>query len=219
MNDIVMPREKAIQYGIGCLSEHELLALIIKSGYRDGSVFELVDDLLVKARGFDNLLSLSYEELVSIKGIKKAKALELLAILEIAKRLSRIDVIKEDTLSDPSKVVDWLKFNIAFLDHEEFFVVFLNKKGNVIKYESLFKGDKSSSIVAVDEVLRRALLLNACAILVAHNHPSGDCKPSKEDLSLTNKLKGSCDLMNIPLLDHIIVSTSSYFSFKKHSLL
>ncbi|MBQ0035640.1 MAG: DNA repair protein RadC [Firmicutes bacterium] len=219
MNEIMLPREKALKYGISCLSNYELLALIIKSGYKDSSVYELSDDLLELCHGFDNLLSLSYEELTSIKGIKKAKALEIMAILEIAKRLSKVDCIRQESLDNPNKVIEWLRFNIAFSDHEEFFVVYLNGKGGIIKYESLFRGSKSSSIVAIDEVLRKALLLKTSAILVAHNHPSGNVEPSRNDINITTKLKRSCEMLDIPLLDHIIVSKESYFSFKNHGLL
>ena len=103
MNEL-LPREKALKYGISCLTNNELLALVIKSGYEDKSVFELADDLLLLANGFDNILGLSYEELVSIKGIKKAKALEIMAILEISKRLSKVDKISENELKKISSL-------------------------------------------------------------------------------------------------------------------
>lgn len=219
MKDELMPREKALEFGIASLNNNELLALVLKSGYKDLNVFELVDKLLEYSNGFYNVLTLTYEELINIKGIKKAKALEILAILEIAKRLSKPQVVNEDVMLSPDKVVNWLRYNLGFLTHEEFFAVFLNNKGSIIKYESLFKGSKSSSIVAVDEVFRRAILLKASSLLIAHNHPSGICEPSRQDIDITDSLKNASAMLGIPLLDHIIVSNTSYYSFKKSGLL
>ncbi len=218
MNDM-MPREKALEYGISSLNNNELLALVLKSAYKNKNVFELVNEILNLANGFNNLLSLSYEELVSIKGIKTAKALEIMAILEISKRLSKIDMINEKELSNPNKIVEWLRFNVAYSNQEEFFAVYLNAKGGIIKSEILFKGSKNSSIVAVDEILRKAILLKSSAIIVAHNHPSDDVNPSQNDIDLTKKLYKSSILIGVPLLDHIIIGKSSYFSFKNHFML
>lgn len=218
MNEM-MPREKALEYGISSLSNNELLALIIKSAYKDTSVFELADDILILANGFNNLLSLSYEELISIKGIKKAKALEILAILEISKRLTKIDTINETQLSNPEKVVEWMRFNVGYSNQEEFFAVYLNARGSIIKAEVMYKGSKNSSIVGIDEILRKAIILKASALVVAHNHPSDDVKPSKNDIEITHKLYNSCSMLGIPLLDHLIIGKSNYFSFKNHNML
>lgn len=218
MNDM-MPREKALEYGIASLNNNELLALIIKSAYKDKNVFELADDILNLANGFNNLLSLSYEELISIKGIKTAKALEIMAILEISKRLSKIDMINEKQLTNPSKVVEWIRFNVGFSNQEEFFAVYLNAKGSIIKAEVMYKGSKNSSIVGIDEILRKAIILKASALVVAHNHPSDDVEPSNNDIELTNKLYRASKLVGIPLLDHLIIGKSSHFSFRNNSML
>lgn len=218
MNE-VMPREKALEYGISSLNNVELLALIIKSAYKDKNVFELAEDILFLANGFNNLLSLSYEELVSIKGIKTAKALEIMAILEISKRLSKIDTINESQLNNPQKIVEWIRFNVGFSNQEEFFAVYLNARGTIIKAEIMYKGSKNSSIIGVDEILRKAIILKASAIVVAHNHPSDSVMPSNNDIDLTNKLYSSCKMLGIPLLDHLIIGKSNYFSFKNHNML
>lgn len=218
MNDM-MPREKALEYGIASLNNNELLALIIKSAYKDKNVFELADDILNLANGFNNLLSLSYEELISIKGIKTAKALEIMAILEISKRLSKIDMINEKQLTNPSKVVEWIRFNVGFSNQEEFFAVYLNARGSIIKAEVMYKGSKNSSIVGIDEILRKAIILKASALVVAHNHPSDDVEPSNNDIELTNKLYRASKLVGIPLLDHLIIGKSSHFSFRNNSML
>lgn len=214
-----MPREKALEYGISSLNNNELLALVIKSAYRDRNVFELADDILNLANGFNNLLSLSYEELISIKGIKTAKALEIMAILEISKRLSKIDTINESQLNNPSKIVEWMRFNVGYSNQEEFFAVYLNARGSIIKAEIMYKGSKNSSIVGIDEILRKAIILKASALVVAHNHPSDNVEPSNNDIDLTHKLYNSCLMLGIPLLDHLIIGKSNYFSFKNHNML
>ncbi|MBR0419679.1 MAG: DNA repair protein RadC [Erysipelotrichaceae bacterium] len=219
MNDELLPREKALQYGISSLNNIELLALIIKFAYKDRNVMQLAEDVIKAADGFSNLLSLTYEELVAIKGIKKAKALEIMAILEIYKRLSKVDRISEPELNSPGKIVEWLRFQLSFSHQEEFFVVYLNARGNIIKSEVMFKGNSRSSLVGIDEILRKAILIKASMILVAHNHPSDNVEPSNADLELTARLSEASSMMGIPLIDHIIVGKSDYFSFKNHGML
>lgn len=215
----LLPREKAIRFGISSLTDEELLALIIKSAYKNKSVYELVDELLEVSNGFENLLSLTYEELISIKGIKQAKAFEIIAILEIAKRINKIDRIEETNYDQPNKVVNWLRTNIAFSDKEEFLTIYLNGKGSIIKSEIMFKGNKNSSMVGIDEILRKAILIKASYILVAHNHPSGNIEPSVADIEITERLAKSASMIGIPLLDHIIISKNDYFSFKNNDML
>lgn len=215
----MLPREKALKYGINALTNEELIALIIKSGYKNHDVFCLSKDVLDKAKGFRNLLSLSFEELISIKGINNAKALEIIAILEIAKRLCSVDEIKEEILDSSSGLIDYLRFNIGYSSQEEFYVFYLNSQGSIIKEELLFKGTKNRSLVGIEEVIRRALLNNASAFVVSHNHPSGKVIPSKADIEITTSLAKAGALMNIPLLDHIIVSRYGFYSFKQEGLL
>ena len=124
-----------------------------------------------------------------------------------------------DSLSNPQKVVNFIRYRIGYEDTENFNVLYINARGNIIKCETLFKGGKTQSIVAIDEVLRRAILLKAHSIIVSHNHPSGNTTPSPQDLEITEKLKGACELVGIPLLDHVIVSKIDYFSFKKNGLI
>lgn len=215
----MLPREKTLKYGINYLTNEELLALVIKTGPKGSNVFKLVEEIIEKANGFKNLLTLTYEELTSIKGIGRAKSLELLAILEIARRLSSMDTISERQLDTPDKIADWLRFEIAFSSQEEFVVIFLANSGKIIKYEVLFKGSKNCSVVSPDEILRKAILYKAAAIVVCHNHPSDRVEPSQADLQLTSNLKRACSVMSIPLLDHIIVGKDSYYSFRENGVL
>ena len=215
----LMPRQKALRFGIVSLSESELLALVLKSAGPNRNVFQLVDEVIEKANGFHNLPSLTYEELASISGIKEAKALELMAILEIAKRLSSLERIGQSELNSPDKVVEWLRFNLGFSTQEEFFVIYLNSRNAIIKSEIMYRGNRNTASIGIDEILRKAILIRASGLLVAHNHPSDIVTPSQSDIKLTEKLSGACRLLSIPLIDHIIISKSSYFSFKNHSML
>ncbi|MCR5095758.1 MAG: DNA repair protein RadC [Erysipelotrichaceae bacterium] len=215
----MMPREKALRFGISSLNNNELLALIIKSAYRDKGVLELAQDVIETADGFMNLLSLTYEELVSIKGIKEAKALEIMAMLEIYKRLSKVDRICEPQLDSPGKIVEWLRFELGFSLQEEFFVVYMNARGRIIRSEVMFKGNSRSSLVGIDEIMRKAVINKAAMILVAHNHPSDNIEPSKADIELTMRLSQASQLFSIPLIDHIIIGKSDYYSFKNHGML
>lgn len=215
----IMPREKAAKYGISSLDDHELLALILKTGYADKSVFELSEDILEKANGIENLCSFDIEELTSIKGLGTAKAYEILAIIEIYKRLTKVEKVSEEVMTSPKNIVSWIRFNIAFSNQEEFFVLYISTRGSIIKSEVLFKGTKTSSLVSVDEVIRRAVLLRADSLVVAHNHPSGNPQPSKEDIEITKRLSGCLKMMDLRLLDHIVVTRNDYFSFRSAGLL
>ena len=218
-NNKLMPREKALNYGIDSLDDNELLALVIKTGYKDKDIFELVNEIIEKANGFNNLLSINYEELISIKGIKEAKALEILAILEISKRLSRVKKIEMDAIDGSKALVEWCRCNIGFSLQEEFMAIFLNNCGYILKHEIMFKGTETSSIISISEIIRRAILLKASHIVIAHNHPSGKALPSIDDKELTENLSKSLKMMNIKLLDHLIITKYDYYSFNKEGLL
>lgn len=220
MNEFLMPREKALTYGFNSLNENELIALILKSAHKGSNVFKLADDLISKANGFNNLLSLNYEELITIKGIKKAKALEILAILEICKRLTNVNSVFDNKSTLNTKmIVDYLKFNIGYKTQEEFFVIFINGKGKILKAETMFKGTDDRTYVAIDEILRKALIIKAKGIVIAHNHPSDDSSPSSFDIELTKNIVEGCKHIGISFIDHIIVSKSNYYSFKSSGIL
>ena len=182
-------------------------------------MLELAQDVIETADGFMNLLSLKYEELVSIKGIKEAKALKIMAMLEIYKRLSKVDRICEPQFDSPGKIVEWLRFELGYSLQEEFFVVYMNARGRIIRSEVMFKGNSRSSLVGIDEIMRKAVINKAAMILVAHNHPSDNIEPSKADIELTMRLSQASQLFSIPLIDHIIIGKSDYFSFKNHGML
>ena len=219
MDENLLPREKALYYGLQTLTNKELLALVLKSAYRNTNVLSLSNDVINKAGGFRNLLSLTYDELIEIKGIKKAKALEILAMLEIFKRLSRVDSIEDSKNMNALKLVDFLRFEIGFKEREEFYLILINSKGDILKAESMYRGTSEYSPVAIDEILRNALMNKTKYVVVAHNHPSDNVEPSEADVKLTKAISDGCKVVGIKFLDHLIVSQSSYFSFKTAGLL
>lgn len=217
--DELLPREKALAFGLEVLTNKELLALVVKTGFRGNDVFKLSEAIIDKANGFENLLSLNLEELCEIKGIKVAKALELMAILEIAKRLSKIDLINEEVIANPDDLANWIRFHVGFSTLEQFVLIMLNSRGKVKRHKTLFVGSKNAATVATDEVMRQAILNKSSSIVIAHNHPGGYPKPSGADIEITSKLAKAAALFNIPLLDHLIVSPQGYYSFKREGLL
>lgn len=213
------PREKALKFGIRSLSNRELLAILLRSGYHNKSSLEIADDILSKSFGMKNISKLELHDLIKIKGIKKAKALELLAAFEISRRSSYELIDKMDVISKPDQLISYLNKDIGSLKQEHFLVVYLDVKNRIISIEKLFKGTLNQSLVSPREAFKNALIHSAYSILLVHNHPSGDINPSEQDIILTDKFVEIGRLFNIKVVDHIIVSNSSYFSFAKERLI
>ncbi len=207
------PREKALKYGVKSLSNIELLAILIRSGYQGCSSLKIAEDILVKACGIGNLSRLKLSDFLKIKGIKETKALELLTCIELSKRMAYEECLETDVIDKPNKLVSWLNKEIGSSDQEEFMVVYLNVKNRIIGYRILFKGTIDSSIVHPREIFKEALLLSSSRVLLVHNHPSGDITPSEADIQSTLKIIEAGKLMGIKVIDHIIVTNNRYFSF------
>ena len=213
------PREKIRNYGVASLSDSELLAILLGSGYKGKSSVEIANELLRETGGFNGLMRLSLTEIMKLKGIKLAKATLLLASMEIARRLNYETVLDKDVLSDPSSIVEWLRSAYGYLEQEIFVVIFLDVKNRVLGYEELFRGSIDNVHVEAREIFKKAFKFNARKIIVSHNHPSGICEPSRADEKVTTELETAGSIMNIPLVDHVIVSNCGYYSFKEHGKL
>lgn len=213
------PREKGIIFGVEILSNRELLAILIRSGYHGVSSLDLASELLVKSNGISNLKKMNLNDLMKIKGIKKAKAIELLACFELAGRMTYEETRNIDVILKPNDLVRWLNLKIGNEFQENFIVIYLNVKNHIIDYSILFKGTLDSSVVHPREIFKEAVIKSSSSIIIAHNHPSGILTPSLADVELTNKLNEIGIMMNIRLQDHVIVNNNSYFSFREQSLL
>lgn len=212
------PREKALRYGLESLSDLELVALILQSGNKNRSVFEIASDVLKESEGLSKLMSTHVNTLMQIQGIREVKALQLLASVELSKRVIRSKVYHASIMR-PEDVIEWFEFEYGSLPQECFIALYLDTKSKLISHRVLFKGTLNESVVHPREVFKEAFLQNANSVLIAHNHPSGDCTPSKADFEVTYKMVHVAMTMGVNLIDHIIVGQNQYYSFKEHKYL
>ena len=208
------PRERLINNGVESLSNEELIAILLKTGNKDNSAKELANILIKELDGIKHLNNINYEKLKSIKGIGPAKACELLASIELGKRINReITSINNIILNKTSKVYEYYKDILGDKQQEYFYCVYLDNKKRVIKDKLLFIGTLNYSVVHPREVFKNAYLLSASSIICIHNHPTGNTLPSKPDLELTKKLIEAGNLLGIKVIDHVIIGKNNYYSF------
>lgn len=212
------PREKALRYGLESLSDLELVALILQSGNKNRSVFEIAYDVLKESEGLSKLMQMHVNTLMQIQGIREVKALQLLASVELSKRVIKSKVYHASILK-PEDVIEWFEFEYGVLQQECFIALYLDTKSKLIAHRVLFKGTLNESTVHPREVFKEAFLQNANSVLIAHNHPSGDCTPSQADFEVTYKMVHVAITMGVHLVDHIIVGQNQYYSFKEHKYL
>lgn len=224
-----MPYEKYEKYGLDALTDSDLLAVLLRTGTKEMNVHELSQYLLTyinkeqrhqpQKTSLISLYELSYEQLQEIKGIGKVKALQIIALLELSKRIAKEKHEPNDRISSP-RILS--RYFMEILRHEQkecFVVTFLDAKCKMIGYQMVSTGSLTASIVHPREVYKQAIQKSAHSIIVLHNHPSGDPTPSKEDLQITERLKKVGEVIGIPLLDHIIIGDGIYRSLKEESYL
>lgn len=208
------PRERLITYGSEKLSNEELLMIFLKTGIKGYSVKDVSLNLLKCCGGINNLKNMTLNKLIMVKGIGMVKAIELVALIELSKRMqeeiSINDVIK---CTNPLNIISY--FNYLFKDkkQEEFYVIYLDNKKKYLDKKKLFVGSINFSISHPREIFKEAYLLSASFIICIHNHPSGDATPSNEDIIVTRRIKEIGDLHGIYLVDHIIIGNNTYYSF------
>ena len=210
------PREKALRYGLDTLSDHELLAILIGSGYKGENVIELAVHLLSNYGGLLNLSNIPFNELKKNKGIKNAKALNLAAIFEFHKRLSFKLIEDNKEKIDAEYLYNKYYPMIGKSLQEQVIIVVLSKFKNVIHESILFKGSEKGVSYSFGEIVQKIMAYGGKYFYLIHNHPNGDCKPSQQDIIATGYLLTKSKEMNYPMLDHIIIATNGYYSFKKN---
>lgn len=214
------PREKLIQKGKVSLSDAELLAILIGSGSRDQSAVDLCKKILSGAgNSLSELGKLSINQLTGYKGIGQAKAVAIVAALELGRRRRTEEALEKKKITSSASVFELMQPIIGELPHEEFWIIYLNNSNKVIDQLQLSKGGITGTLVDVRLALKKALELGATSIILSHNHPSGNLSPSSADKQLTQKLKTAGESLDIKILDHIIVTEKSYFSFADEGLL
>ena len=206
------PRERLIAYGVEALSNEELLAIILKSGTRNKSVKSLASEVLNNAVEIDRLKDGGLNLLTSINGIGETKACEVLASIELGKRIYLIGQKNKYKIKTSKDVYDLMKYDLSLKQQEYFYCLYLNNKHEVLERQLLFMGTVNKSLVHPREVFKYAYLSSASGIICIHNHPSGDVNPSRDDIILTEKLVEIGRIQAIPIIDHIIVGDDSYYS-------
>ncbi|MDR1995831.1 DNA repair protein RadC [Azonexus sp.] len=215
------PRERLLAHGPAALSDAELLAIYLRVGVRGKSAVDLARDVIGRFNGrLDALTEASLKELASISGIGLAKAAQLKASFELARRALNQEMTRHDTLSSPGRVRDWLRLHLAARPHEVFMALWLDAQNRLLKAEELFAGTLTQTVVYPREVVKAALSQNAAAVILAHNHPSGIAEPSTADGLLTRNLKDALAIVDVRLLDHFIVAGNAPpLSFAERGLL
>lgn len=214
------PREKLIKNGVRALTDSELLALIIGSGTKEISAVELSRIILAESsNNFDKLAKKTVKELTKIKGVGEAKAISIVATLEIGRRRKEIEPEKTTTITSSYDAFQLFFSDLIDLPHEEFWVAFLNRSNKVIEKTKISQGGISGTVIDNRLIIKLAIELLASNLIICHNHPSGNPKASAQDREITEKLKQAAGLFDIKLLDHIIVTGNTYLSFADKNLI
>ncbi|MGU8236104.1 RadC family protein [Clostridium perfringens] len=212
------PREKLLFYGAQFLSNEELLAIILRTGNKDSNVVELSYRIIHSVGGLNGLFKASAKELMKIKGVKEAKATQILAMCELYKRF-KVSELTQVKISKPSDVAELVLDELRMLRQEVLILITLDTKNKVISKKEIFKGGLNSSLVHPREIFREAVKDSAASIIICHNHPSGDPTPSRDDINITTRLKECGKMMGIELLDHLIIGDNRFISLKEKDIL
>ena len=212
--DYERPRERLLKYGKDNISDSELLEIILKSGNRKCGVKEIAHNILSSVNNINELKNMEVGTLANIFGMSKIKAIELMAAIELGRRVYSNDNYDELVyLTDPKSIINYFHDLYIDIKQEIFYVVYLDNQKKYIDKKLLFKGTVNFSLVHPREIFKFAYLLSASYIICIHNHPSGNASPSKNDIMLTNKIKNIGEIHGIGLLDHIIIGNNNYYSF------
>lgn len=214
------PREKLSKYGVSSLSNAELIAIIIRTGYGDDTAIDLANRILsIDSSGVKFLSYATVEELTTIRGIGNCKAAQIQASIELGKRISRYGGEDKVKIDSPLVLVNLLMEEMRYLKKEYFKIAVLDTKNQIISIENISIGNLNASIVHPREVFNVAIKKSANSIILVHNHPSGDPTPSREDINITHRLVEVGEIVGIKVLDHIIIGDNKYISFKQRNII
>jgi DNA repair protein RadC len=213
------PREKLLAHGPAALADAELLALLLRTGIRGKGVLAMADELLAAFQGFGGLLHAQPGDFRRIKGLGPAKRAELAAVVEMSRRALAQQLRRGPAFESPASVKDYVALHLGGQPREVFAVLFLDSQHRLIELKELFHGTLTQTSVYPREVLRQAMALNAAAVILAHNHPSGLAEPSRADEFLTQQLKAALQLVDVRVLDHLVVGAGEVVSFAERGLL
>ena len=210
----MLPREKLIKYGANTLAEYELLAIILGVGSSNENVFELAKKIIDAHPNIKDILDLTYFELIKIKGIKQAKATKIIASIEFAKRIFEYKPAKEK-LDTPEDIYSFMRFELENKKHEEFFVLYLDKRLKLIKKELISIGTEDTLLFDIKKIFKNAFKCDCNNLVLIHNHPSGTLFPSESDIATTKNIMSAGKSLDINVVDHIIITSNGFYSFAK----
>lgn len=213
------PRERMRAYGEKALADHELLAILLRTGTRSYDVMSVAMQVLTKFESLFYLRNASVEELMTVPGIGQTKAIELKAAIEFGLRLAQATQLKEGQITSSQGAGEMLMEELHGLQQEVVIALYLNTKNEIIKKEEVFKGSLNSSVAHPREIFRGAVKYSAARLIVCHNHPSGNPEPSEADIQFTKRLAECGEMMGIQLLDHIITGEKTYISLKEWGII
>ena len=211
------PREKLALVGVSYLTESELLSILLRTGSKNESVNELSTRILKEVGNINNLSQMSLTRLLKIKGVKLSKASTILATFELGKRVYK-EKNKKIKLNNSTNIFNYFKNEFINIKQESFYILLYDTKMNLILKKEIYKGTIDSVTIHPREIFKEAIKESASFIIIMHNHPSGDTTPSKEDIEITNRLIQVGQIVGIKVLDHIIISNESYYSFYENSI-
>ena len=213
--DSLLPRERLTQEGAEALSNQELLAILLRTGTRQASVFEIAQKVLSNLSSLTDLKKMTLQELQSLSGIGRVKAIELQAMIELGHRIHKHETLEMESILSSQKLAKKMQQELGDKKQEHLVALYLNTQNQIIHQQTIFIGSATRSIAEPREILHYAIKHMATSLILVHNHPSGAVAPSRNDDQVTKLVKEACDLMGIVLLDHLIVSQSSYFSYRE----
>ena len=213
--DSLLPRERLAQEGVEALSNQELLAILLRTGTRQASVFEIAQKVLSNLSSLTDLKKMTLQELQSLSGIGRVKAIELQAMIELGHRIHKHETLEMESILSSQKLAKKMQQELGHKKQEHLVALYLNTQNQIIHQQTIFIGSATRSIAEPREILHYAIKHMATSLILVHNHPSGAVAPSRNDNHVTKLVKEACDLMGIVLLDHLIVSHSNYFSYRE----
>ncbi len=209
------PRERLKHYGPQALSNSELLAILLRTGTTRDNVIELASKLLAKYGGLNGLIRAEFSELCNEHGLGEAKTAQLKAGLEIGRRLGMLQPDEKYQIKSPADAANLVMMEMTYLDHEQIRILILDTKNRVVENITRYQGTVNSSVLRAAEIFRPAIIRNCPAVIVCHNHPSGDPTPSPEDITVTEQLVAAGIHLDIELVDHLVIGNHRFVSLKE----
>lgn len=213
------PRERLVKYGAAVLSNAELLAIILRVGTQEYSAIGLAQHMLGKFDGLKGIATATIEGLSSIKGLGTAKAAQIQAMVELGKRIAESEGGTRPAIRSPKDAADLLMPKLRFETKEHFMGIFLNTKNEVLKINTITIGSLDASLITPRELFREAISMSSASVIIAHNHPSGDPSPSREDIDVSKRLVQAGQMIGIEVLDHVIIGDGRWVSLKERGLM